>query len=994
MRYKQRAEFVCLLTICSPHHPIHGYRPAPVPVQTYAGIRLQRDNKTIGVRCPAAARIAFKLNLHDLHGLSVLHCVKLATGDVLKEDSKREGWRRSGSEREHRRWRPPEEDLVTCSMQQLILREYTTVRCNKVFDLSSESGAKNKRRGLVGRTRKEQGRQVLQEKIFARAKKKTTLAGAVGKSSLPSIPVPRHSTISILYKTLYTLKSTCGGPGFGTFSKSFPNSGQKYRMAHRLNPDYPLCSTRARIPAHKALNITFRKKLSPRKVRPQGGLLDCLAPAADADTNSGSLGREGPFLPHLPRPNRPARQSPNEFELHSIVEILNLKKKELHSLPEQPVPDMVMTRDLNPKPLDPKPTEILNLKKKELHSLPEQQPVPDMVMTRRHRSPPGKNMRIPKDLPMTIKSYRDGEGDGGTVLRPPRQIVVVVPSVALESPRKAVKQQQLVMVDGKSNDTPQAPPPQNESFGRLTGKYLTRRPSQEHRAGHFNNFRQYLKRTKSRKVAHLTAPAPTASVQDKKILNVSGRNNIPTLPVIPSIRSEDEIKTVMSENGVVLNGDFPANLSGVSSEDTSSSIRSELGKVFSNSSSSKSSSDNNNNSNSNAIRVKRLANPQQKMRRARDRHGRDSGNESSDSLDGLKDASLPEEGSRSRWSPGQKRYVVDKSHIHQQMATKNGYSVAKRYFDKQDREKYRSSLPSVLQSDQDYLTRTINGNPNKGKSGNHIVYVERSHGMRRRRGSEEGATEAHLRYRDPQRLLGQVPGHRNPPPSPASAEYKANIKRQAGDYNRPDSGIATRNSDSTGHSRNTDTSGVHHHTEITRKQQVMMKTPAIWDETFTMRVTEDETPSSDSDAESMPKPITMISINQSEIVQPPPNLHTTTTNSETTELYRGGYGRVAQDIDNRSLLSVPDSESLRANTPMPKALNDADDAESTSTISVPKITMTSLQSNIMSSSTGRQQQAQTGTTGGATPTQSQQTDWRSLADAAANTPNPLYVSRA
>ncbi|XP_078678488.1 uncharacterized protein LOC144914480 [Branchiostoma floridae x Branchiostoma belcheri] len=48
----------------------------------------------------------------------------------------------------------------------------------------------------------------------------------------------------------------------------------------------------------------------------------------------------------------------------------------------------------------------------------------------------------------------------------------------------------------------------------------------------------------------------------------------------------------------------------------------------------------------------------------------------------------------------------------------------------------------------------------------------------------------------------------------------------------------------------------------------------------------------------------------------------------------------------------------------------------------------------MSSSAGRQQQPQTGTTGGATPTQSQQTDWRSLADAAANTPNPLYVSRA
>ncbi|KAI8522090.1 hypothetical protein Bbelb_018440 [Branchiostoma belcheri] len=48
----------------------------------------------------------------------------------------------------------------------------------------------------------------------------------------------------------------------------------------------------------------------------------------------------------------------------------------------------------------------------------------------------------------------------------------------------------------------------------------------------------------------------------------------------------------------------------------------------------------------------------------------------------------------------------------------------------------------------------------------------------------------------------------------------------------------------------------------------------------------------------------------------------------------------------------------------------------------------------MSSSAGRQQQDQTGTTGGATPTQSRQTDWRSLADAAANTPNTLYVSRA
>ncbi|CAH1266269.1 Hypp3330 [Branchiostoma lanceolatum] len=660
-------------------------------------------------------------------------------------------------------------------------------------------------RAMQGQVKVQQGRQVLQDKIFARTKKKTTIATAT-KSTLPSIPGPRHRV------------------------------------------------------------------------------------QVDVDTNSGSRAREGPFLPHLPRPNRSSRQSPNEFELHSIVEILNLKKKELHSLPEQK---------------------------------------PDMVMTRSHRSPPGKNMRIPKDLPMTIKSYRDGEGADGTVLRPPRQIVVVVPSVALESPRKTVKQTQLVMVDNKADEKAPALPPQNETFGRLTGKYLTRRPSQEHRAGHFNNFRQYLKRSKSRKAAPF-APAPSASTQDRKILNVSGSKNIPTLPVIPSIRSDDEIKTVMSENGVVLNGDFPANLSGVSSEDTSSSIRSELGKVFSNSSSSKSSADTNNN-NSNAIRVKRLANPQQKMRRAKDQQGRDSGNESSDSLDGLKDGSTTEERSRPRWSPGQKRYVVDKSHIHQQMASKNGYSVAKRYFDRQDREKHRSGLPSVLQSDQDYLTRTINGNPNKGKSGNHIVYVEKTHSIRRRRESGESTTETQMRYRDPPRILGQVAGHRNPPPSPVDTNFKVKSKRQA-DYNRPDSGIATRNSDSTGLSNRTDSSGVH--SEVRR--QPVMKTPAIWDETFTMRVTEDETPSSDSDTESMPKPITMISINQSE-QQVPNNSHTT---SETTELYRGGYGRAHQDIDNRSLLSVPDTESLRANTPMPKALNDADDTESTSTISVPKITMT------------------------------------------------------
>ncbi|XP_078594514.1 uncharacterized protein LOC144872326 [Branchiostoma floridae x Branchiostoma japonicum] len=694
-------------------------------------------------------------------------------------------------------------------MQQLILTEYRTIRCNKVFDLSPESRSNRRRRGLVGRTRKDKGRQVLQEKIFARTKKKTAIP-AVTKSTLPSIPGPRHRV------------------------------------------------------------------------------------QVDVDPNSGSRARDGPFLPHLPRPNRAARQSPNDFELHSIVEILNLKKKELHSLPEQK---------------------------------------PDMVMARSHRSPPAKNMRIPKDLPMTIKSYRDGEGGDGTqILRPPRQIVVVVPSVALESPRKTVKQTQLVMVDGKASEQPQAPPIQGESFGRLTGKYLTRRPSQEHRAGHFNNFRQYLQRSKSRKAAPL-APAPIASTQDKKILNVSGRNNIPTLPVIPSIRS-DEIKTVMSENGVVLNGEFPANLSGVSSEDTSSSIRSELGKVLSNSSSSKSSADNNNNSNSNIIRVKRISHPQQKMRRTKDRQGRDSGNESSDSLEGLKDGSTTEERSRPRWSPGQRRYVVDKSHIHQQMVSKNGYSVARRYFGEQDREKYRSGLPSVLQSDQDYLTRTINGNPNKGKSGNHIVYVQKTHSIRRRRESGDSATDAQMRYREPKRILGQVAGHRNhgnPPPSPVDTDFKVKPKRQV-EYSRPDSGVATRNSDSTAR---TDSSGVH--SEV--RKQPAMKTPAIWDETFTMRVTEDESPSSESDTESMPKPITMISINQSE-QQMPNSHHHHTTPSETTELYRGGYGRVHQDIDNRSLLSVPDTESLRANTPAPKVLSDADDTESTSTISVPKITMT------------------------------------------------------
>eukprot|EP00058_Branchiostoma_floridae_P026039 XP_002611529.1 hypothetical protein BRAFLDRAFT_63834 [Branchiostoma floridae] len=42
---------------------------------------------------------------------------------------------------------------------------------------------------------------------------------------------------------------------------------------------------------------------------------------------------------------------------------------------------------------------------------------------------------------------------------------------------------------------------------------------------------------------------------------------------------------------------------------------------------------------------------------------------------------------------------------------------------------------------------------------------------------------------------------------------------------------------------------------------------------------------------------------------------------------------------------------------------------------------------------GEQQQSQTGDTG-TTPTQQPQTDWRSIADAAANIPNNLYVSRA
>ncbi|XP_019619624.1 PREDICTED: uncharacterized protein LOC109466354 [Branchiostoma belcheri] len=41
-----------------------------------------------------------------------------------------------------------------------------------------------------------------------------------------------------------------------------------------------------------------------------------------------------------------------------------------------------------------------------------------------------------------------------------------------------------------------------------------------------------------------------------------------------------------------------------------------------------------------------------------------------------------------------------------------------------------------------------------------------------------------------------------------------------------------------------------------------------------------------------------------------------------------------------------------------------------------------------------QQQSRTGRTGGATPTQRAQTDWTSVADAAASTPNPMYVTRA
>ncbi|KAI8509770.1 hypothetical protein Bbelb_121980 [Branchiostoma belcheri] len=50
-----------------------------------------------------------------------------------------------------------------------------------------------------------------------------------------------------------------------------------------------------------------------------------------------------------------------------------------------------------------------------------------------------------------------------------------------------------------------------------------------------------------------------------------------------------------------------------------------------------------------------------------------------------------------------------------------------------------------------------------------------------------------------------------------------------------------------------------------------------------------------------------------------------------------------------------------------------------------------LTTGIMS---GGQQQSQTGDTGGATPQQQGQTNWRSLADAAANIPNTMYVSRA
>ncbi|KAI8519855.1 hypothetical protein Bbelb_031120 [Branchiostoma belcheri] len=43
---------------------------------------------------------------------------------------------------------------------------------------------------------------------------------------------------------------------------------------------------------------------------------------------------------------------------------------------------------------------------------------------------------------------------------------------------------------------------------------------------------------------------------------------------------------------------------------------------------------------------------------------------------------------------------------------------------------------------------------------------------------------------------------------------------------------------------------------------------------------------------------------------------------------------------------------------------------------------------------GGQQQSQTGDSGGDTPEQEPQTDWRSVADATANIPNTLYVSRA
>ncbi|KAI8484507.1 hypothetical protein Bbelb_377780 [Branchiostoma belcheri] len=50
-----------------------------------------------------------------------------------------------------------------------------------------------------------------------------------------------------------------------------------------------------------------------------------------------------------------------------------------------------------------------------------------------------------------------------------------------------------------------------------------------------------------------------------------------------------------------------------------------------------------------------------------------------------------------------------------------------------------------------------------------------------------------------------------------------------------------------------------------------------------------------------------------------------------------------------------------------------------------------LTTGIMS---GGQQQSQTGDTGGATPEQQDQTNWRSLAHAAATIPNALYVSRA